>query len=105
MVTEKKIDNWIKRKKIPIYIEYKDYKDKWGRFRKEEDFRFYKCDRCGSAIRIKSDYKKQDGGEYDLQASLLRKGDARVVTHSICLKELVKEIDDFFEKKEKNSEM
>ena len=101
MITDKKIDEWINRKKIPIYASYIEKANRWDKTKKEVNFKFYRCDYCGAAIVIKKKIQDQNGGEFELGLTRLRRGHARVVTHSCCLNKLLNELEKFFEDKEK----
>ena len=102
MITQKKIDEWISRKKIPIYIHYKERENKWNHVQKQEvDFKFYKCDYCSGGIILKNKIEDQSGGEFILPASRLRRGSAKVVVHNACLNQMLNELDKFYEKREK----
>ena len=100
MVTEKKIEEWLKRDKPPVFERYKEKEDnKWSKFRKEVDFKYYVCDYCRGAIRIKNKYIEQDGGEFVLPLSRLMKGKVKLAVHNYCLNKLLKEIDEIIVKK------
>lgn len=101
MVTEKKIDEWLTRKNIPIYTSYFEKPNRWDKTKKEVDFKYYRCDYCGAAIVIKKKNQEQDGGEFELGLTRLKRGHARVVTHTCCLNKLLKELDNFFEERKK----
>lgn len=94
MVTVGKIDKWLKRDKPPIHTKYKERENIWSSKGQEVDFKYYVCDYCGSAIRIKAE--GQDGGEFVLPVTRLRRGKARVVAHNICLNKMLREIDEIF---------
>lgn len=102
MVTEKKIEKWSNRKKIEVHTIYKEssYENYRKRnSRKEIDKQYWICDYCNSAIIIKSKKEQQEGGEFTLPLTRLRTGTARVVTHQTCLNKLLKDLDEFYEKK------
>lgn len=101
MITEKKIDDWIKRKSIPVYYKYKEKANIWDKTKKDVDFKFYRCDFCGAAIVIKNKYSDQDGGEFELKPTRLRRGSAKLVVHNICLNKMLKELDKFWEEKDR----
>ena len=89
----------VTRKSIPIYERYKEKTNKWERSKNGIEFKYYRCDYCGAAIVIRNRYEKQDGGEFELKPTRLRRGSARVVAHSVCLNKMLKEIDEIFDKK------
>lgn len=105
MIDDKKIESWYQRKnKIEIYINYKDNSKNnlWdNKSKKEILHKYWICDYCRQAIIIRDKKEKdlQDGGEFIVPASLLRRGNVKVVTHNRCLNSMIFEIEKCLEEK------
>ena len=104
MVTNSNVENWYKRKnKIEIYTVYKESTgnswDNKSRSRKEIAYKYWICDYCKMAIVIRDIKNKdqQDGGEFFIPATILRRGSVKVVSHNRCLNKLLAEIENYIE--------
>lgn len=110
MITKKKVNAWFDRKnKIEIQTTYKEEpnKNSWNnKSQKEVLNKHWICDYCGMAVLIKEgkDKEKQDGGEFWLPVTIMKKGAVKVVAHHRCLNKLIAEVEEYIEEERKRNE-
>jgi len=110
MISERKIQDWCKRKKIEKYTAYKEdpNKNSWNNNPKKEVLnKHWICDYCSTAIIIQDakNKDKQDGGEFWIPATIMRgRGAVKVVAHNRCLRKMIAEVEEFIEEERKKNE-
>lgn len=81
------------RKVVPIYTKMKP-KPKEGKhlikYKDEKDYDYYKCDYCGSEIRILKQKYKMAGGIVTLSRLITKKSEIQLALCNKCLKPVLK---------------
>ena len=89
------------RDKVPVYVKMKNKPEEAKhliKYKAEKDYEYYKCDYCGSEIKIlKKKSYEMTGGIVSLPHSLTKRGEIKLALCNKCLNPVIKE----FEKEEK----
>ena len=95
MINKEKVKNWVDRKKVKLYTQYKE-NVKGYTLKKEKMYDFYICDYCRMPIKIFSNKKsyEQEGGKIKIPGSLINNESVEIATHNRCIKSLVKELEE-----------
>jgi len=81
------------RKAVPIYTKMKP-KPQEGkhliRYKDEKEYDYYKCDYCGSEIKILNQKNKMTGGIVTLSRLVTKKSEMQLALCNKCLKPVLK---------------
>ena len=86
-----------------IYLQYKQNTDNSNliNYKKELEYKYYKCDYCDNKIIILNKQNEMSGGIVDLPATLTKKGVIKLALCNKCLKPVLNDIEKYYEEERK----